>query len=189
MNVIQHIHSCLSIHWVAICFYFINQPCALYIEFDTCFYICDVVVVKSFCIAFLSNKEQFAFQLHASWITIKLNCWGTLGRCTGCSYVKSGSFCTFVLRYKADRIYIQEHVCACVYRKREKQSFHVNNYLQVSCSSNKSVVQRERSNCTLSTIPLSVRFVVTWHLRSPLGFPQQSFLYKVRLYEWWRYTV
>jgi len=38
-------------------FYFINQPCAIYIAFDKCFYICDVVVVKSFYITFLIQKK------------------------------------------------------------------------------------------------------------------------------------
>jgi len=64
VEVIHHIRSCLSRHWAAICFYFINQPCALYIAFNKRFYICDVVVVKSLYIAFLINKDQFAFQVH-----------------------------------------------------------------------------------------------------------------------------
>jgi len=34
-------------------FYFINQPCALFIAFDKCFYMCDVVVLKSLYIVFL----------------------------------------------------------------------------------------------------------------------------------------
>jgi len=29
VNVIQHARSCLSIYWAAICFYSINQPCAV----------------------------------------------------------------------------------------------------------------------------------------------------------------
>jgi len=44
VNVIQHTRSCSSVYWAAICFYFINQPCALYIAFDKCFNNCDVVV-------------------------------------------------------------------------------------------------------------------------------------------------
>jgi len=34
VNVIQHTRSSLSIYWATICFYFINQPRALYIVFD-----------------------------------------------------------------------------------------------------------------------------------------------------------
>jgi len=30
VNVIQHTRSCSQLHWAAIYFYFINQPCALY---------------------------------------------------------------------------------------------------------------------------------------------------------------
>jgi len=69
VNVIQHTHSDLSIYRTAICFYFISQPCALYIAFDKCFYICDVVVVKSLYIAFLIHKEQFAFKsMHCEYL-------------------------------------------------------------------------------------------------------------------------
>ena len=56
------------------------QPCALYIAFDNCFYICNVVVVKSFNTVFLIHEEQFAYQVHASWLPVKLNFCGTLGR-------------------------------------------------------------------------------------------------------------
>ena len=47
-NVIQHTRSCSS-YWAVICFYFINQPCALYIAFATFFStFYDVIVVKYF---------------------------------------------------------------------------------------------------------------------------------------------
>jgi len=88
VNVIQHTLSCLS-YLVAICFYFINQPSTLYIVFDKCFYICDVVVIKFLYIIFLIYREQFAFQVHALRTTIKLGFWGTSGRCLGHSLVKS----------------------------------------------------------------------------------------------------
>jgi len=95
----------LSVWWAAMGFYFINQlcafpPCALYIAFDKCFYICDVEVVKSLYIAFLIHKEKFALQVHALRITIKFEFVGTLG---GFSLVKSGSF--HVLRHKADLVF------------------------------------------------------------------------------------
>ena len=49
-NVIQHTRSCLSIYWAAICFHFINQPCAVHIAFDKCFYnSCDVRTGPSRC--------------------------------------------------------------------------------------------------------------------------------------------
>jgi len=70
-----------------------------------------------------------------------------------------------VLRHKADSSlcapddnFMQGRVCDCRYRKRDKQSVHVNSFLQVSCSSKESVVQQERSNCIVSSIRLSVRF-------------------------------
>jgi len=65
MNVIQHTRSCLLIDWVAICFYLINQPCALCIAFDKCFCNCDVVVEKALYVTFLIYFEKFAFQVHA----------------------------------------------------------------------------------------------------------------------------
>jgi len=58
VDVIQHTRSCSSIYWAAICFYFINQPCALYIAFDKCFYNCDVVVETSLYITFLIINEK-----------------------------------------------------------------------------------------------------------------------------------
>jgi len=93
MNVILHTRPCLSLYWAAICFYFITQPCALYITFDKCFYICDVVVVKSLYIIFLIHKEQFALQVHKLRITIKLGFWGTSGGCMSCLLVKSVFLC------------------------------------------------------------------------------------------------
>jgi len=71
----------------------------IYIAFDNCFYICDAVVVKSLYFTFLIQREQFAFQVNALRITIKLGFWGTLGGCMHCSLVKSG---------------------ACGYRKRQR---------------------------------------------------------------------
>ena len=54
---------------------FINQPCALFI--DKCVYISDVVVVKSLYITFLIHKKQFAFQVNALRVIIKLSFWVT----------------------------------------------------------------------------------------------------------------
>ena len=51
MNVIQHTRSCSS-YWAAICFYLINQPCALYIAFGTFF-----LVVKYF--EFMKNSSHW----------------------------------------------------------------------------------------------------------------------------------
>jgi len=56
-----------------------------------------VVVVKSLYISFLIRKEQFAFQVNALRITVKLGFGGILA---SSSLVKSGSF--RVLRHKAD---------------------------------------------------------------------------------------
>ena len=64
--------------------HFINQLCALYIAFDNCFYIFDVIVVKSLYIAFLIHKEQFAFPVHALRITRKFDFGGTLSRFLSC---------------------------------------------------------------------------------------------------------
>jgi len=44
-----------------------------------------------------------------------------------------------------DVAFMQQRVCVCGYRKRERWS--VSSFLQVTCSSNESVVQQERSNC------------------------------------------
>jgi len=52
--------------------------------------------------------------------------------------------------------FMQEHVCDCDYRKRDKQSVYATSFLQVSCSSNGSVIQQERSNCIISSIRASV---------------------------------
>jgi len=44
-----HLFQCITaVYWATIGFYFINQLCALYIAFDTCVYICDMVVVLHF---------------------------------------------------------------------------------------------------------------------------------------------
>ena len=43
VNTIQHTRFCLSMYCGAICIFFINQACTLYIAFDKCLYICDVV--------------------------------------------------------------------------------------------------------------------------------------------------
>jgi len=57
-------------------------------------------------------------------------------------------------------------------------------FLQVSCSSNESVVQQERRNCIVSSICLSVRF--DWrNFALALVAPLQRFLYNFRLdYDW-----
>jgi len=85
---------------------------------------------------------------------------------------------------RPDVTFVQERVWDCGYRKRDKQSIHVKSFLQVSCSSNESVIQQERSNFIVSSIRLSVRF--DWR-NFALWFaaPLQSFLYNFRLdYEW-----
>jgi len=43
----------------------INYYAHYNLAFDKCFSICEVVIVKSFCITFLIHKTQFAFQVHA----------------------------------------------------------------------------------------------------------------------------
>jgi len=60
-----------------------------------------------------------------------------------------------------DVTFLQERIYDCGHRKRDKQSVNVNSFLQVSCYSNESVVQQERSNCIVSSIRLSARF--DWH--------------------------
>ena len=57
-------------------------------------------------------------------------------------------------------------------------------FLQVSCSSNESVVQQKRRNCIVSSICLSVRF--DWrNFALALAAPLQSFRYNFRLdYDW-----
>jgi len=57
-------------------------------------------------------------------------------------------------------------------------------FLQVSCSSEKSVVQQERRNRIVSPICLSVRF--DWcNFALALAAPLQSFRYSFRLgYDW-----
>ena len=57
-----------------------------------------------------------------------------------------------------DVTFLQERIYDCGHRKRDKQSVNVNSFLQVSCYSNESVVQQERSNCIVSSIRLSARF-------------------------------
>jgi len=80
----------------------------------------------------------------------------------GCSLVKSACFVYCIIKrivgHAPRPCFMQERVCDCGYRKQDKQSVHVNSFLQVSCSSKESVVQRERSSCIVSSIRLSVRF-------------------------------
>ena len=57
-----------------------------------------------------------------------------------------------------DVTFMQERICDFGYLKQDKQSVHAKSFLQVSCSSNESVVQQEPSNCILSSIHLSVLF-------------------------------
>ena len=45
-----------------------------------------------------------------------------------------------------DVTFMQERVCDCGYRKRDKQKVYVNSFLQVTYSSNESVVQHGRSS-------------------------------------------
>jgi len=86
-DVIQHTRTCLSLYWAAWCFYFVNQPCALYSSrLVCCFYICEVVVAKCCTLyTFLTLKEQFTLvsKVHALRTTIKLGFWGSLGVCMG----------------------------------------------------------------------------------------------------------
>jgi len=93
----------------------------------------------------------------------KLGLWGNFGRMhvlLSCEVCFSRELC-----HKADSwswrpefTFMQERVCDCGYRKWDKQSVHVSSFLQVSCSSNESVVQQERNNCIASSIRLSGRF-------------------------------
>jgi len=77
--------------------------------------------------------------------------------------------------------FVQERNCG--YRKRDKQSVHVNSFLQVSFS-NESVVQQERSSCIVSSIHLPVRFDWRNFALAPAA-PLQSFIYNFPLdYEW-----
>jgi len=97
--------------------------------------------------------------------SVNLGFWGTLGGCVGCSLVKSVTFMC---------------VCDCGYQKRRKQKVHVNSFLQVSCSSNESLVQQERSNCIVSSICLSVWY--DWrNFALALAAPLQNFRYNFRL--------
>jgi len=59
---------------------------------------------------------------------------------------------------RPDVTLMQERVCDCSYRKRDKQSVHVSSFLQVTSSSNERVVQQERSSCIASLIRFAVRF-------------------------------
>ena len=83
-----------------------------------------------------------------------------------------------------DVTFMHERVCDCGYRERDNQKVHFNSFLQVSCSSNESLVQQERSNCIVRSIRLSVR--LDWrNFALALAAPLQSFLYNFRLdYEW-----
>jgi len=47
---------------------------------------------------------------------------------------------------RPDITFTQERVCDCDYRKWDKKSVHVSNFLRVS-SSNESAVNHEWSNC------------------------------------------
>jgi len=69
----------------------LHHQSTIYIAFDNCFYVCDAVVVKSLYVTFLIHREQFAFQVHALRITIKLGFGGTFRGCMRCSLVKSGA--------------------------------------------------------------------------------------------------
>jgi len=69
----------------------------------------------------------------------------------GCSLVKPVFFVYCVIKGKVnhapspDVTFMQERICDCVHRKRDKQSVHVNSFLHFSCSSNNSVIQQEQS--------------------------------------------
>ena len=163
MNAIEHAPSCLSIYWTAICFCFINQPCALYTAFDKCIYVSDVVVVKLLykCI-FNSYKEQFAFQVHALWITMKFDFWGTLGGFMGCSLVKSA--CFRVLRYKADRTvrpdvtFKNTSVLLVTDNQKSKQFMLAVFAKSVILRMKVSFLQQEWNNCIVSSTHLSIQF-------------------------------
>jgi len=79
---------------------------------------------------------------------------------------------------------MQDRVCDCGNRKRDKQKVHVNSFLEVICTSNESAVQQERSNYIVSSIRLSVRF--DWrNFALAFAAPLQSFRYNFRLdYDW-----
>jgi len=61
--------------------YFISQPRTLYSAFDKCFYICDVVVVKSLYITFLIHKKN-SLRSNSMHVTnnYKIGLWGIFGR-------------------------------------------------------------------------------------------------------------
>jgi len=89
VNVVQHTYSCSSC-WTAMCFYFINQPWALYIAFRT-FFLHSV----TWYLWNISNSWRtvcIGIQVHALRMTIKLGFWGTLSGCMVCSLVKSVFF-------------------------------------------------------------------------------------------------
>jgi len=85
---------------------------------------------------------------------------------------------------RPDVTFMQERVCDCDYRKRDKQKINVNSFLQVGCSSKESIVQQERSNCIVYSNRLSVLF--DWrNFALALAAPLQSFRYNFRLdYDW-----
>jgi len=90
--------------------------------FEKCFYTYDVVVVKSLYITFLIHKEQFAFQVRALRITIKLDFWGILGGFIFSEIWFFSCIAHCVIKQLADRAseHYQERVCTCSYQKRER---------------------------------------------------------------------
>ena len=100
MNVIQHFRSCSS-YWATICFYFINQPCALYIAFGTFFPHSVTWLLRNI---FNSWKTVCTgIQVHALRMSIKLGFWGTLGECMVCSLVKPVFFVYCGMQRTVDR--------------------------------------------------------------------------------------
>jgi len=87
-----------------------------------------------------------------------------------------GSFscevCFFrVLRHNADDWSCAQTLPLCAFAivvtESDKSNQFMLSFLQVSCSSNKSVVQQERRNCIVNSISQFCLIDVTLHLRSP----------------------
>ena len=133
MNVTQHTRSCLSIYWVAVCFHFINQTCALYITFDKFFYNCDVVVEKSLYVKFLIHKNTVCIPSPCimNKFNINLDFWGTMGGCMGCSLGKSAFFMYCVIKGAVDHaprpVVLKDFFLFLLYKLKHCQFLHNKN--------------------------------------------------------------
>jgi len=100
----------------------------------------------------------------------KLGLLGNFGRMHG---LFSCEVCFFrVLRHNADDWSCAQSLPLCasatVVTESDISNQFMLSFLQVSCSSNKSVVQQERRNCTVNSISQFCLIDVTLHLRSKL---------------------